>query len=416
MRRLLISFLLLMTAGVARAETDMPWPKAGSPEEVGLSSAQLTRLSAVTRAHVEAQRLPGAVLLVARYGKIAWFEAIGHRDRDANVAMTHDSIFRIYSMTKPITSVATMMLLEEGKLQISDPVGRHIPELANLKLGVEKPDGNGKMKLELAEPPRQPTVQDLLRHTSGFTYGTRGDSLVKAQYREKQIGNRDRSNAELVAQLGTIPLMYAPGSRWEYGVSTDVLGRLVEVVSGRTLGEFFQTRIFQKLGMRDTAFSIGPDKMARAAQPAQTPGGPPMTPRFDVAKKAAYESGGGGLVGTALDYLRFCAMLMDGGEFNGQRLLGKKTVEFMTADHLGTIPYDEPGLGFGLGFQVRKTTGIARLAGSVGEYGWAGNAGTIFWIDPAEQLVAIYMIQVSDGERVALRNQFRSMVQAAIIE
>jgi CubicO group peptidase (beta-lactamase class C family) len=270
--------------------------------------------------------------------------------------------------------------------------------------------------LELADAPREMTVQDLLRHTSGLTYGTRGDSLVKTRYREAKIGSREDTNAELVTKLGTLPLMYAPGSRFEYGVSTDVLGRLVEVLSGRTLGEVLEQRIFRPLGMRDTAFWVPQAKLARAAQAAQTPGAAPMTPRFDVAVQPKYESGGGGLTGTALDYLRFSTMLLNGGAFGDTRILGKKTVEFMTADHLGTIPVETPGLGFGLGFQVRRSAGIAGIAGSVGEYGWAGNAGTLFWIDPKEQLIAIFMIQVSDHERIALRNQFRSMVQAAIID
>jgi CubicO group peptidase (beta-lactamase class C family) len=416
MLRLIAALALLLVATVARAENGTPLPMAASPEEVGLSSAQLARLSAVTRDHVEAQRLPGAVLLVARRGKIAWYEAIGWRDRNAEQPMTPDAIFRIYSMTKPITSVAVMQLVEEGRLQITDPVSRYLPALSKLKVGTDKPDGSGGKTLELADPPREMTVQDLLRHTSGLTYGTRGDSLVKARYREAKIGNRDDTNAEFVTKLGTLPLMYAPGSRFEYGVSTDVLGRLVEVLSGRTLGEVFEQRIFRPLGMRDTAFWVPQAKVARAAQAAQTPGAPPMTPRFDVAVQPKYESGGGGLTGTALDYLRFTTMLLNGGVFGESRILGKKTVEFMTADHLGSIPVDTAGLGFGLGFQVRRSAGVAGIAGSVGEYGWAGNAGTLFWIDPKEQLIAIFMIQVSDHERIVLRNQFRSMVQAAIID
>lgn len=218
-----------------------------------------------------------------------------------------------------------------------------------------------------------------------------------------------------MTKLGNLPLLYAPGTRFEYGVSTDVLGRLVEVVSGKSLGQVFEERIFQPLGMRDTGFYVTPDKLGRAAQPWQRPGGQPMTPRFDVAVKPRYESGGGGLVGSTEDYVRFSLMLLNGGEWNGVRLLGKKTVEFMTADHLGSIPVATPGLGFGLGFQVRRNAGIAGIAGSVGEYGWDGNAGTLFWIDPVEQLIALYMIQVGDAERIALRNQFRSLVEQAIV-
>lgn len=309
-----------------------------------------------------------------------------------------------------------MMLVEEGKLQIYDPVSRYLPELARLKVGVERPDAGGGKVLELVEPRREMTVQDLLRHTSGFTYGTRGDGLVKRAYRDAKIGNREGTSATLVTKLGALPLLYAPGTRFEYGVSTDVLGRLVEVVSGRPLGQFFEERIFRPLGMTDTAFWVPAEKLGRAAQPWQRPDAPPMTPRFDVAAKPAYESGGGGLVGTAGDYLRFATMLLGGGQVDGVRRLGRKTVEFMTADHLGTIPVDTPGLGFGLGVQVRREAGVAGLPGSVGEYGWAGNAGTLFWVDPHERLIAIYMVQVNAEDRVFLRNQFRTLVQAAIAD
>ena len=205
-------------------------------------------------------------------------------------------------------------------------------------------------------------------------------------------------------------------TRWEYGVSVDVQGRLVEVIDGKTLGEALSARVFKPLGMVDSGFQVPADKVARAAQPGPRPNGEPMTPRFAVNDGAKYESGGGGMVSTMEDYLRFTTMLANKGELSGKRLLGKQTVSFMTADHVGDRPGRPPGLGFGLGFEVRTTMGEAALPGSVGEYGWAGNAGTLFWIDPKEQLIAIYMVQVSDPDRVALRNQFRTMVQSAIIE
>lgn len=403
MKKLLTGALLAFSFWPAHAQDNLP--RAARPEEVGLSTERLARLSKLTQEHIDAGRLPGAVILIARRGKIAAFDALGFRDRDKGLPMTHDALFRIYSMTKPITTVAAMMLQEEGRLQINEPAARYLPELAGLKVGAES-----------APAQRALTLQDLMRHTSGFTYGTRGTGAVNAAYLEARIGSRDDSNAELVAKLGRIPLKYQPGTRWEYGVSTDVLGRVVEVVSGRPLGEFFEERIFKPLGMIDTAFSVPPAKLARAAQPWQRPGGPPITPRFDVAAHPKYESGGGGLVGSAADYLRFATMLLNGGRLGGTQLLGKKTVEYMTVDHLGSIPIEAPGLGFGLGFQVRRDAGVAGLAGSVGEYGWAGNAGTLFWIDPKEQLIAIYMIQVSDPDRVALRNQFRTMVLQAIVD
>jgi CubicO group peptidase (beta-lactamase class C family) len=387
---------------------------AAKPEEVGLSSSQLARIEAVTQKHIDAGLVPGAVMLVARRGKIAWYKSIGFRDRTAKDPMRPDSIFRIYSMTKPIVSVAAMVLVEEGRMQISDPVSKYLPEMAGMKAGIEK-IVDGKPALELAAPAREMTVQDLMRHTSGLIYGTRGKSLVNAAYIEAKIGDRDFSTEEFVAKLSKLPLRFSPGDRWEYGVSTDVLGRILEVVSGKSLGELLDARVLTPLGMSDTAFYVPANKLSRAAQPWQNPERPPMTPRFDVAQKPRYESGGGGLTSTMDDYLRFAIMLADGGEFSGKRLLGSKTLEFMTTDHVGSRPGRPPGLGFGLGFEVRTSVGDSGLPGSLGEYGWAGNAGTLFWIDPKEQLIAIYMVQVSDGDRIMLRNQFRTMVQSAII-
>ena len=407
---------LLLAGALCAAQAAEILPRAGKPEEVGISSERLARLTRVTQEHVDAGRVPGAVILIARRGRIAYHEAFGFRDRDKGLQMARDSLFRIYSMTKPITTTAAMMLQEEGRLQISDPVSRTLPELANLKVGVERADASGRKIFETVPVQREMTLQDLMRFTSGFTNSERSTGVVNAFYRDAKIGSRDDSNAELVAKLARIPLKYQPGTRWEYGVSADVLGRVVEVVSGKRLGEFFEERIFRPLGMTDTSFYVPVDKLSRAAQPWQRPGGPPPTPRFDVAVQAKYESGGGGLVGTASDYLRFTTMLLNGGKLGNVQLLGKKTVEFMTADHLGSIPIDAPGLGFGLGFQVRREAGVAGIAGSVGEYGWAGNAGTLFWIDPKEQLIAIYMIQVSDPDRIALRNQFRTMVVQSIVD
>ena len=404
--------LAFVTAGPGRAEPVLPM--AATPEEVGLSSAQLARIEAVTQRHIETGLVPGAVMLVARRGKIAWTKTMGFRDRAAKDPMRPDSIFRIYSMTKPIVSVAAMMLVEEGRMQISDPVAKYLPEIGKMKVGVETSE-DGKATLGLTDPAREMTVQDLLRHTSGLIYGTRGKSLVNAAYIEAKIGNRDFSNEEFVSKLSKLPLRFSPGERWEYGVSTDVLGRVIEVVSGKTLGEFLNERIFTPLGMADTGFYVPGEKLSRAAQPWQVPEAPPMTVRFDVAQKPRFESGGGGLTGTMDDYLRFTTMLADGGKFAGKRLLGSKTLEFMIADHAGTRPGRPPGLGFGLGFEVRTSVGDTALPGSLGEYGWAGNAGTLFWIDPKEQLIAIYMVQVSDGDRIMLRNQFRTMLQSAII-
>ena len=412
--RALCASALFAFASVGTGWADPVLPLAAKPEDAGLSSSQLARIEAVTQKHIESGTVPGAVMLVARRGKIAWYKTLGFRDRAAKDPMRPDSIFRIYSMTKPIVSVAAMMLVEEGRIQVNDPVSKYLPEIGNMKVGVESGE-DGKATMQLVDPAREMTVQDLLRHTSGLIYGTRGKSLVNAAYIDAKIGSRDVSNEEFVAKLSKLPLRFSPGDRWEYGVSTDVLGRVVEVVSGKTLGEFLNERILAPLGMTDTGFYVPADKLGRAAQPWQVPEAPPMTPRFDVAQKPRFESGGGGLTSTMDDYLRFAIMVADGGDFAGKRLLGNKTIEFMTADHTLPRPGRPPGLGFGLGFEVRTSVGDAALPGSLGEYGWAGNAGTLFWIDPKEQLIAIYMVQVDDRVRIMLRNQFRTMVQSAII-
>ena len=413
-RRTALAVVLTSLAGTALADA-LPW--ASKPEDVGLSSEQLGRLEDLTRTHINEGIVPGAVMLVARRGRIAWTSVLGHRDKAANAPMQMDSIFRIYSMTKPIVSVALMQMVEEGRLQITDPVAKYLPEFKDVKVGVEKPGADGKPVLELAAPARPMTVQDLLRHTAGLTYGNRTGGLVHQAYVEAQIGSRGVSNEELVSKLAKLPLRFSPGERWEYSVSVDVQGRLLEVLSGgKPLAEVLEERITGPLGMKDTAFWVTQDKAGRAAQFWDRPNGPPPVPRFDVTERAKYQSGGGGMVGTAEDYLRFTLMLANGGSFQGKRILGKKTIDFMTADHIGSRPGRPPGLGFGLGFEVRTRAGEAALPGSVGEYGWAGNAGTLFWIDPAEELIALYMVQVHPDDRMALRNRFRTMVQAAIID
>ena len=414
MKKIVLALAVSAVATSAHAENGI-LPMASKPEEVGLSSTQLKRLEEVTQKHIDEGLVPGAVMLVARRGKIAWMSVLGKRDIAAGDAMKYDSIFRIYSMTKPMVSVAVMQLVEEGKLQVSDPVSKYLPEIGKMKVGVEK-TVDGKQVLQLSDPDRPMTVQDLLRHTSGLTYGSRGTTLVNQAYIDARIGDRTATVEEMVHRLSSVPLKFSPGARWEYGVSVDVQGRLIEVVDGKTLGEAVSARVLKPLGMVDTGFQVPADKVARAAQPGPRPNGEPMTPRFAVNDGAKYDSGGGGMVSTMEDYLRFTAMLANKGELSGKRLLGKQTVSFMTADHVGDRPGRPPGLGFGLGFEVRTTTGEAALPGSVGEYGWAGNAGTLFWIDPKEQLIAIYMVQVSDPDRVALRNQFRTMVQSAIID
>ena len=415
MTRIQTTLMALVLAGCATvpgSSVDMPLPMARSPESVGVSSQKLAEMEAVTQKHIDAETVAGAVILVARKGQIAWLKAQGYRDRPAKEPMRTDSIFRIYSMTKPIVTVAAMMQVEEGKLALDDPVSKYLPELAGMRVGTEKKDAGGKSSLEWSAPTRQMTVLDLMRHTSGLVYG--GSHPVNAAY--NGFTSRDADNKAKVTRLASLPLKFSPGARFEYSIATDILGRVVEVVDGDSLGRILERRIIKPLDMRDTAFYLPPEKVSRAAQQAQKPGAKPMTVRWNVDERPAFESGGGGLLSTTRDYLRFCLMLTNGGQLEGKRILKPETVALMTRDHLGTIPGRPADSGFGLGFEVRKARGDPAQTGMVGEYGWAGNAGTLFFIDPKREVIAIYMIQITEEDRTAIRNQWRSMVHAAMID
>ncbi len=394
--------------------TTVPLPVC-KPEDVGLSSAALEKLSAALRDRVASGHLPGAVALVARHGKIGWFEAFGKQNPANGAPMTTDSIFRIYSMTKPLVSAGVMMLWEEGRLMLSDPIEKYLPPLASPKVGAIEGD---TMRLVAAN--RSITVQDLLRHTSGLTYEFRGNTPVHKAYIEARVARLKQSNADHVALLGSLPLLHQPGTQWEYSRSTDVLGRLIEVISGQTLGAFLAERICGPLGMTDAGFSVPEKHQGRIAEPfAKDPEtGTDVSP-LDVKRTALFESGGGGMVATTMDYARFCAMLLNNGRLDGTRYLGRKTLELMTADHLGSIPGNPellpPGHGFGLGFAVRTSAGLAPFPGTVGNYYWSGAAGTSFWVDPAERLFAVLMIQ-APGQREHYRLLFRDLVYAAIAD
>jgi CubicO group peptidase (beta-lactamase class C family) len=338
--------------------------------------------------------------------------------------MTRDAIFRIYSMSKPITSVGTMILGEEGKLALADPVAKYIPQLGAAKVGVEKADaGGGAPTLELVAPRRAMTVQDLLRHTSGLTYGFFGDGLVKKAYVESKLWVDYPSNAEFVDRIAKLPLIYQPGTTWDYSHSTDVLGRLVEVVSGKSLYQFEKEHILDPLGMTDTSFYVADAaKQARLAEPFKNDRAIGAGVEFNDPRVARpWESGGGGMVGTATDYARFLQMLANGGTLEGKRYLGPKTIAYMTSDHMGDVvrrgPYDllGPGYKFGLGFGVRIDAGVAPVAGSLGDYYWGGAGGTYFWVDPKEKMFVVYMMQ-SPSKRAQYRILLRNMVYAAIVE
>ena len=380
------------------------------PADVGLCPERTQRLMDVLRREVASGRLPGAVAMIARRGQIGLFEAVGQQDPRTGTPMKTDSIFRIYSMTKPVVSVAVMMLVERGQLLLSDPVSRWLPEYAKQQVATAQG----------LEPVRQEaTVQDLLRHTAGLTYEFLGDSSVQRQYGEVKIASRERTNAEFSQTLAALPLQFQPGTVWAYSRATDVLGRLVEVVSGQGLGAFLQAEIFGPLGMVDTGFAVPPAQHHRIAEPfAHDPdGGVPMKV-LEPRQVPAMEGGGGGLMSTAMDYTRFLQCLRNRGELDGVRLLGPHTVDFMTADHLGNIPADgtllPPGHGFGLGFAVRTHLGLSPVPGSVGLYYWGGIAGTTFFIDPALDMYAMLMIQ-APNQRDYYRPLFRDLVYAALL-
>ncbi len=392
-----------------------------TPEQAGFSSERLARIGQVLNAEIEKGRMPGAVVLLARRGQIAYYESFGMRDPATGARMLKDGIFRIYSMTKPWTSVAVMMLLEEGRITLADPVSKFLPQLAKLQVAVEKLDpASGKVTSYTTVPAeREITIQDLLRHTSGFTYGGTGasKSSVRDAYAKAGVDATDITNAELVDRLAKVPLVHQPGTTFEYGRSTDVLGRVVEVVSGMTLGRFFEERIFRPMKMKDSGFHVPSQKHARIAQPfAKDPLSGEAITLIDVTAPRKYESGGGGGVSTAMDYARFSQMLLNRGQFDGAWLLSRHTVDLMTADHLGKIrgTFFQAGYGFGLGFAVRVEEGVAGFAGSVGDYNWAGAGGTFFWIDPKDQLVAVLMAQTPGPLRIYYRALIKNLVYQAL--
>jgi CubicO group peptidase (beta-lactamase class C family) len=416
--RILAAIAVLALAAPALRPASAETAVARQPDIAGLSQERLGKLRAVLRSDVNEGRIPGAVVLIARDGQIAMFEAIGFRDRAANAQMQKDAIFRLYSMTKPIVSVAAMMLVEEGRLLLSDPVSKHIPELKGLKVGVEKPGADGKPELELVPARREMTVQDLLRHTSGITYGIFGRSLVKAAYNALNPLDGNQTSGEFVAKLAKLPLAFQPGTTWDYGQSTDLLGVLIERIAGKPLDMFLEERILGPLGMKDAGFFVPEAQQGRLAE-AQPEGGKPQR-LLDVSKRPTFLAGGHGMVSTASDYLRFSQMLLNGGELDGVRLLSRKTVEYMTSNHLGDLSRGPafspgPGYGFGLGFGVRIMAGTASVPGSVGDYYWSGLGGTYFWVDPKERLIAILMLQ-APSQRDYYRMLFRDMVYAALVK
>ena len=406
-----------MTAQTAAKPATAPQTPSlphAKPESLGLSSARLQRMSDTFKREIDKGTLPGATIMVARRGQIGWFDALGQQSPAAAAPMARDTLFRIFSMTKPIVSVGIMMLIEDGHLLLGDPVAKFIPEFSDQKVGVENTG-----KLELVALKRPMTVQDLLRHTSGITYDHTGNSLVQQQYQQSRLRSRKITNAEHAAIVASLPLICQPGAEWNYSRSTDILGRIIEVVSGKSLSAFLTERILAPLQMAETAFHTAAENAGRLAEPFPTdPWNGDKVQLFNMLEKPVMESGGGGLVSTTMDYARFCQMLLSGGTLDGTRIIGRKTLELMASDHLGPevkvdSPLMPPGHGFGLGFAVRTHAGIAPFPGSPGQFFWSGMAGTFFWIDPKEDLFAVFMMQ-GPGQRQYTRTLVRNGVYAAV--
>jgi CubicO group peptidase (beta-lactamase class C family) len=413
-----------------------PLPKA-KPEDVGMSSARLKKIKTYFEGEVAAGRLPGGVIAIARKGKLVMYESFGKHNPAQASAMPKDAIFRIYSMSKPLASVAAMLLVEDGVLQVTDPVSKWLPEFANMRVSVPHKDAEGRTIYEIVPAQRPILVQDLLRHTSGLAYGEiTQNQPVKEAYAEagvfkpgkSEYDSRDMTPAEQVASVAKAPLIHQPGTVWEYSLASDILGRVVEAASKKTLGQFLQERVFSPLKMSDTGFYIPQKNLKRLAEPFEVE--PWTKQRFtllDVSKPPKNDSGGAGAVSTAADYLRFSQMLLNGGSLNGKQVMSPTTIRLMASDHLGdrkSSPATPGGLllgtpegySFGLGFLVRQHQGLAGVHGSVGEFMWAGYAGTFFWVDPAQQLAVVFMAQQSGPSRGYYRKSMKNLVSSAIVK
>jgi CubicO group peptidase (beta-lactamase class C family) len=420
-RAILVAAALLWSVGAADA-AELP---RATPESVGLSAERLDRIGAMLQDAVQAQTIPGAVLLVARHGKIAYFHTVGERDPATHAPMTEDAIFRIYSMSKPITVVAALMLWEQGRFVLGDPIAKFLPQFAEPKVGVPhaNPAGGDTPVLDLVPAERPITVQDLMRHSSGLTYGFFGDTLVKKLNLAANVFAGDPTNAEFVDRVAKLPLAYQPGTTWDYGVSIDVLGRMVEVLAGTSLYQFEKQALLDPLGMGDTSFAVtDPARQGRIAEPFANDRAIGAGADFsDPRQPVKFESGGGGMVGTCMDYARFLQMLLNGGELDGHRYLSPRTVAYMSSDHMGTGvhpgPYylPGPGYGFGLGVAVRTAAGVVSYPGEIGDWYWGGAGGTYFWVDPKTDMQVVFMMQ-SPKQRVRMRSVLRDMVYAAVMQ
>jgi CubicO group peptidase (beta-lactamase class C family) len=422
MMKVLLGVVLAVSllGAVPAAAQELP---RGEPQELGFSPERLEHITSVLGDDAGGGKIPGAVLLIARHGRIAYFEAVGMLDPQTKEPMPKNAIFRIYSMTKPITQVMAMMLFEEGRFTLDDALAKYLPQFKDMNVGVETTGPDGSTRLELVPATRPIRIQDLMRHTSGITYGFFGHSLVNKAYLAADLANPELTDAEVTDRIARLPLAFEPATTWVYGHSTQVLGRLIEVLCQHSLYEVENERLLQPLGMKDTGFYVtDPAKQRRIAEPYpndRTLGiGLSMNDPRVVGKQ---EPGDAGMVGTATDYADFLQMLLNSGALGGKRYLGPATVAYMTADQLGDIiaPGPQylpgPGYGYGLGFEVRVQRGLAPYAGSPGEYAWGGVGGTYFWVDPKEDLFVVFMSQ-APSRREHYRSLLRDMVYAALLK
>ncbi len=425
----IVLYALTILVTLAPIASGQGLPKA-SPKSVGLSQERLNRITSLMQKHVEDGLLAGAVALVARDGKVAYLKSVGMQDKEKGVDMKPDAIFRIASMSKPITSVAVMMLYEEGRFRLSDPVSKYLPEFRGMKVLVAGPAGDGgKTQEQLVAAKREITIRHLLTHTSGLTY--HWDARVGAKYAQAGITHgliqTPDSLAEGIRKLAQVPLVHQPGEAYTYSLSIDVLGRLVEVVSGMSFDEFLRQRIFEPLRMNDTGFYLPDNKVSRlAAVYGPDPNGAlkrlgngvigegsmRICVTYPCEGPKRYCSGGGGLCSTISDYTRFCQMMLNGGELDGVRLLSRKTVELMTADHVGEL---NASSGFGLGFGVTRSLREAGELTSAGAYRWGGFWYTTFFIDPAEKLIGVCLVQLHPSGKATLNDKFEALAHQAIV-
>jgi CubicO group peptidase (beta-lactamase class C family) len=423
--QLLIATATLCITPLHAAEDPLPRAR---PESVGMSSERLQRITQTLRAEVDNGRIAGMVVGIARKGRLVYHESVGYLDKTAGTPMPKDAIFSIASMTKPMTTVAAMMLYEESKLMLLDPVGKYFPQLMNNRVAVMRKDSLGNDVIDTVPARRPMNIQDLMRHTAGISYGGRGSTALHKQYPLSSNSSGRAFTADaFIDKLGSLPLFFQPGTTWDYSLSVDVLGLTVEKISGQTLGQFLQTRLWKPLNMNDTHFVIPPDKARRYARalPNNPDTGQPQT-MPDNTKPTLFECGGGCAVSTVADYLRFAQMMLNKGRLNDTRILARKTVEYMTSDHLdagmqNNMTETDPsraGYGFGLGFAVRNKAGVSGVNSSVGEFSWGGAFGTNFWVDPKEELAVVYMSHNpgSSNVRRTHRQTLAALAYAALID